>query len=358
VTGSSDDGKIHVSVHKSIRARSDEDAESRRQRLQPTFSGTDANVVLSAVQIDGGNDDLTVQVPHNTVLTVNADHGAVNIEDIHAPVTVTAGNGEVNLSGITGSVSAHLNNSDATFSAHSVTGAVTLDGHAGDMNLSDITGPVSLQGEFFGTTHIERANGAVVFKTHRTQFEAARIDGDLDIESGSDLQANSVVGPVVLQTAYRNITLDRVQGSVKVTNRDGSVTLTNAPPIGTIEINNHHGSVDVGLPENAAFVLNAQTNNGDMENDFGLQDNENGHVKSMMGTVGSGGAAVKIQTSEGDVTVRKSSVAPLPPAPPAPPKLTVPSMPKAAQPARPARPAAPATPAVPAMPAKPSDNSF
>lgn len=325
VNGSSDDGQVHVDVHKEIRARSDEEAESKRKSLQPVFSGTAQSLVLEVPSFEGSHSDITVRVPHDTTLTVNAERGTIDVQEIHAPVTVSASKGEVNVSGITGVVNAHLNSQDAAFSAHSVNGPVTLEGHAGDMNVSDIQGTVTLAGEFWGTTHVERVNGAVTFHTNRTQFQAARIDGELEIESGSDLQANAVMGPVLLHTAYRNITLDRVQGKISVSNRDGSVTVTNAPPMGQIDIDNKNGSVEVGLPEKAGFVVNAQTNHGDIDNEFGLKEVDNDHndSKALNGTVGSGGPTVRIQTTDGDVTVRKSAVEPLPPSPPPPPKITM-----------------------------------
>jgi hypothetical protein len=89
-------------------------------------------------------------------------------------------------------------------------------------------------------------------------------------------------------------------------------------------------------------VLNAQTRNGDMENDFGLtsgnqSDNE---TRTLRGTVGAGGPTVTIATSDGDITVRKSTVAPLPAVPPAPPGI-------AAAPYPPSPPLPPGTPAPP-----------
>jgi hypothetical protein len=107
--------------------------------------------------------------------------------------------------------------------------------------------------------------------------------------------------------------------------------VTHAPPLGVVQIQNQHGSVDVGLPGSAGFVLNAQTRNGDMENDFGLSTQDQNETHSLRGTVAGGGPTVIIETSDGDVTVRKSSVAPLPPAPPVPSKAaaTPPLAPKA-----------------------------
>ena len=322
VTGSSDDGQVHVSVHKEAFARTDSDADTKEDRLQPTFSKDGSNLVLEVAAVEGGQDDLMVQVPKNTALTVRADHGAIDIQEIHAAVSLSANSGEVNLSGITGPVSAHVNDENSSFSAHSITGGLTMDGRAGDINVSDVTGPLSLQGDFFGTTHLERVNGQVKFKTSRTQFEAARIDGDFDVALDSDLEANQVLGPVLVSTRDRDINLDRVQGNVQIANRNGAVALTSATPLGQIDIANQHGSVDVGVPAGAGFTLNAQTRNGDIENDFDLKTMETAHDNVLTGTVAGGGPAIKIDTSDGDVTVRKATVLPLPPIAPMP-KITI-----------------------------------
>jgi len=158
------------------------------------------------------------------------------------------------------------------------------------------------------------------------------------------LDASELLGPVVLKTRNKNITLDRVQGSVDVVNSNGSVNVTNAAPLGTISINNTHGSVDLGVPAGTGFSLNAQTHNGDMENDFGLPTESLREMHTLHGNVSGGGPNVNISTTEGDVTVRRSSVASLPPLPPLPPP---PPMPKGPRPSAPPRPPAPPKPPKP-----------
>jgi DUF4097 and DUF4098 domain-containing protein YvlB len=347
VTGASDDGQVHVSVHKEAFARTDSDADEKEQLLQPKFTTEGANLTLEVAPVQGGQADLTVQIPRNTMLTVRADHGDIDIQELHSPVSLSANSGDVNLSGIAGPVTAHINDQHASFSAHSVTGALSLDGHTSDITITDVTGPVSLQGDFFGTTHLERINGTVAFKTSRTQFEAARIDGTFEIALDADLEADQVLGPVKLTTRDRGVSLERVQGSVNIANRNGEVTVTEASPIGDIDIANSKGSVDVGVPANAGFVLNGETRNGDVEDDFGLQKKGTDDHPSLTGTVAGGGPHINIVTSDGDVTVRKATVAPLPPIAPAPhitpapmpapaapkaPRLTAPKPPKSPTP--------------------------
>ncbi len=352
VTGASDDGQVHVIVHKEMRA-ADNDLAKIRQSLQPSFSGSAGALELSVGQADGSHADLQVTVPRGVSVTVDASHGAVNVAEMHAPVSVSAGRGEISLSGITGAVTAHLHDRNGSVSAHSITGGVSVDGRGGDMNLSDIAGPVALQGEFFGTTHLERVNGSVSFETFRTLFKAARLDGQLEISSGegdAPLEAEAVLGPVVLHTRDRVITLDRVQGNVDVVNANGSVTVTSVGPLGTVSVQSTRGSVDVGVPAASGFTVDARTHDGSIENDFGLPVSNGNDHPSLTGTVGHGGPALTLMTDDGDVTVRKSSGTPLPASAPATPTLSVTPAPSVAQPA-PKKPAAPRKPAAPKAPA-------
>jgi hypothetical protein len=84
-----------------------------------------------------------------------------------------------------------------------------------------------------------------------------------------------------------------------------------------------------------------------MENDFDLSPVGDNDVHTLKGRIGGGGPTVTITTTDGDVTVRRSTVAPLPPAPPAAPRITLTPPPRkaAATPRAPAAPRAPAPPA-------------
>jgi DUF4097 and DUF4098 domain-containing protein YvlB len=307
--------------------------------MQPAFSTQGNNLVLDVPQVDQGQADLTIEVPHGAGVSVSSDHGDVRVSELRGGVTITARKGDVDLTGIDGTVLAQVNDDDSSVSAKSVTGAFTVEGRAGDISLTNINGPVMLQGDFFGTTHAEQINGPLRFETSRTKFATARVDGELEIESGN-LQANKLLGPVTVTTRNRTIELDDVSGPVTVSNRNGAVAVTNAAPVAPVTITNEHGSVDLGLPEHGGFVLNVQARNGDLENDFALEPQDDGDMHRLNGKVGSGGPQIRVETTDGDVTIRKAVAAPLPPTAPAPPKLSN-------------APEIPATPGVPAVPKVP-----
>jgi DUF4097 and DUF4098 domain-containing protein YvlB len=325
ISGTSDDNQIHVAVHKDVYSRSDSDADAKAQRLNPVLNVSGNVVTLNVPTIDGTRADLTITLPANSSPIVNANHGDIKITSIKGPVRVTANHGDVELSAITGDVNARVNNGNNDFSAHSITGQVNLEGRAHDTTFSDLSGPVSIRGDFFGDTHCEHIRGPFRFHTSRTDFQLSRLDGDIEIGNNAELNASNAVGPVTLTTYSRNITLDRIAGDIFVTNRNGSVDVTSAPPLSSVNIENRNGSVSVTVPEDSSFAYQFDAANGDIQSEFNQIKIPDGGLqkKTVSGTVGNGGPLLRITTSQGDVAIKKGSILPLPPTAPAPPKITL-----------------------------------
>ena len=324
ISGTSDDNQIHVSLHKEIYTRSDSDADAKAQRLSPNINVSGSNVTLNVPSMEGARADLTVTLPATAATTVTANRGNVKVTAIKAPVIITANHGDIELSAITGDITARINNGDSDLSAHSVTGSLTVEGRGHDSTVSDLSGPLTMRGEFFGDGHFERIRGPIKFHTSRTDFQLARLDGQIDISNTAALSTSEAVGPLTLTTHSRNITLDRIAGDVSVTNRNGSVDVTSAPPLSNVTVENRNGSVSVTVPEQSSFAYQFDASNGDIESDFSeIKIPEGGlQKKTVSGTAGKGGPLLRISTSQGDISVKKGSIMPLPPLPPMPPKLT------------------------------------
>ena len=323
IAGTSDDGQLHVEAHDEVFTRSDSEAANKAQQLTPRIdrNGNQLSVVLPVVE--GGRVDLTVTLPTATPVTARVNRGDVRIHTLRAPVNVIANHGDVDLSALSGSVTARINNGDSSFSAHSVTGDLSLEGRSLDITLSDIHGAVALNGEFFGTVHLERTVGGVKFHTSRVDLELGRLDGELEISPNADITADQVLGPLILNTRNRNINLERVAGDLSVTNRNGSINVTAAPPLGNVMIENRNGEIDLTVPSASSFTVQAETVNASINNDFGLSANEDEENRpKLTGTVGKGGPVIHLTTSQSDISLHRGTIAPLPPVPPTSPRLT------------------------------------
>ena len=95
-------------------------------------------------------------------------------------------------------------------------------------------------------------------------------------------------------------------------------------PLASIEAHSGSGSIELVLPEKAAFQLQATAERGDAVNDFGpqIQRVVEGRAATLKGKVGEG-PSIRLTADRGSIEVRKEGTAPsraMPPAAPMPPE--------------------------------------
>ncbi len=307
ITGSSTDGQAHVAVHQHVSAWHSVSADERRRAEKAQLTGDTAHLVLTAPSLEGDDADVSIELPHDAAVIIHSLHGDVTLEELRGGVDVSAQGGDVNLTAIRGPVHLQLRDDDSSVTAHSLANGLTLEGRAGDIALSDIDGAVSLHGDFFGTTHLEHIHGSVHFQSSFTDFACAGIPGDMDVEGRSDLDAHKLLGPVTITTTNRNMDLEQVRGAATVSDRNGSIKLGFTGPLEPVHISNENGSVDLSVPSGASFSIQAQTQNGTIENDFGLNAQTSGEAAQLRSQLGRGGPALSLTTNEGDVGLHRSS---------------------------------------------------
>ncbi len=324
VDGTSDDGLVHLSEHKEVFSNDDNRASSLMSGLAPQFSGTDSELVLRIASADSSSAALTLSVPRGVHVVLNSNHGDVAVHSFHAPVAINANRGDVDLSAIAGDVQLRTNSRHGSVQIHSVQGAVQLAGSGDEVNLNDIQGTVGVNGDFFGSGHLQHVAGPVTYNAGRITFAAQRIDGEVSFDSDDEFSARGVAGPITVHTRSRNITLDRVSGEMQVTNSSGHVDITAVAPTGAISVENRDGDVSLSLPGSAKFSLAAETSDGSIQSDFpGATDSTNqSHHGSLTANVGSGGPAIRLTTTHGNIALGRNEQVPLPPMPPMPPSLT------------------------------------
>ncbi len=306
VTGSSQDGQVHVSAHQRLSAWQEHELQDRQKRDRPVLEGSGNGLQLKIGGDGRDQTDLVIEIPHEAELRIEPEKGEIAVSELHGGVTVGNHEGNIVLTALNGDVRLAVHDDNADISGHSLSGNLTLDGRSGDISFSDIIGPLTLRGDFFGTTHLEHITGPVHFQSSFTDFTCAGIPGDMDIEGRSELRAHTVTGPINLTTTDRDITLSEIRNGVAVTNRKGSVKLSFLDLTAPISVTTSDGTIEMQVPEKAAFHVSAQTADGQIENDLGLSAEKHEDRMTLTGQVRTGGPAVQLKTSEGDIKVRRS----------------------------------------------------
>jgi DUF4097 and DUF4098 domain-containing protein YvlB len=318
-----DGPNVEVQAHEVAFADSDADAKKIFEAEQPRVLPAGNTVMIKSQSNNSGRVNLTVTVPKNAWVTVNAGKGDVTAAGLGAGISVTAAHGDTHLNAIIGSVQIHFSNGRHDFSAHQIDGDLTANGDCNDLTLSEIKGRVSMNGQIFGEVHVEEISGPVSVHTSITDVQIAELPGDLTFDS-DNLRINESKGLVHVVTHAKDIDLSQIYGDSYVEDRDGRISVEPAGPY-SVEAKNSKGDVELTLPPNASASVNVRTHNGEIVSDYPVPSSGDGENKVATFTVGSGGSRIALSTDNGDVRIKKGPA--FPPAPVVPNVQAAPSTP-------------------------------
>ncbi len=307
-----DENKIKVVSHKKVYASNDQDAQNLNNSTKPQIEVNGTTVQVNANTQGAGPKgvvtDLEVFLPRKIAVDIVTRRGDVNVSDRTAEVKADAGRGDVSVDQVTGNITANMNH--GSLHASKVTGNLTAQGRIDDLVAMDITGAVTVNGDIFGELKLSKVSKGVTYHSSRTDFELAKLDGDLDMDR-TDLRADNVIGPTTMNVRTKDVQLDSVTGELKVQGENGDVTVqfNDKQPLSNVQVTTNRGTVRLTVPAKAGFQVDANTRNGSFSSDFtelpaSGEDKNSAVVK---GTVGKGNAKLVISTDVGDIDIRKGA---------------------------------------------------
>lgn len=207
-----------------------------------------------------------VVVPAETELRVETGSGNQRVEGIRGPLEVSAGSGDLKVSAIGDRVRAE-------------TGSGDID--------------------------IDRVKGNVHAKTGSGSIEANNIAGAFEGDSGSGhitLQ-QTAPGSVRVDTGSGGMELHGVNGSLEAKAGSGTIQAEGSPT-GSWNLHTGSGTVQLKLPSDAAFDLDAHTSSGSISVDHPHTVEGSIGRKEIRGRVGGGGVPVEVETGSGDIQIQ------------------------------------------------------
>ncbi len=311
----SNDNRLHVTVHKRINSESQQDAEKWDKSTQPQINVTGQTVTVNANNKGAGDhwvsSDLDISVPRKASVVVSTSHGDISIMGRDGNADVTSQNGDVSVTDLNGHLTLDLQHSSARVSQ--VSSDVTIQGRANDVSIEDVKGTVHLDGDFMETVKLSRIAKPVSFKSTRTDMDFSQLNGYLNLDSG-DLEATSITGPFRLRTRSKDIMLNGISNEVHVQNENGAVEV-HVNKLGGLDVKNAKGDIRIFVPAKSGFQLEAQAHDGEIQSDFsGLKIDNGDNHSSANGSVNGGGPRMVLENEHGTIEIRKGTVVPTPPA--------------------------------------------
>ncbi len=207
--------------------------------------------------------------------------------------------------------------SQATISARSVSGDVTLENIGGKAAAETKSGDVTVTGArngakaetVSGDVYVADIDNGAYCKTASGNVKAKDVTGNADLNCVSgDVTGDNIKGDVEADTVSGNVKLMNISGAnvVKGKTMSGStIYLGEISPNGRYSLNAHSGRVEMTIPSDSAFDLNASVFSGSIKTDFKVMMSGTLSKKKISGSVNGGGADVNLKTFSGSIHLKK-----------------------------------------------------
>ena len=305
-----DGTELKVTGQKSIRAldRAGAEAADRATPLEISEQGGSVYVRTNQDKATGDkrvSTELVVTVPKGVSLSLEGRNGDWEVKDVNGQVEVNSANAGVRLSNLGGNARVNVRRSDLVY-ARSLKGNLLISGRGRDIDVQDVQGTVTVDGGFSSNIKFQNVAKPVRYTSTQTDLSVEKVTGRMEMELGR-LHATDIVGPFKLNTNNKDVRLEDFTREVDITARRGDIVLrTSKAPLGNVTVESSSGNIELELPANARFQLQASTANGPAANEFSsaIKVERRGSMSEMRGGV-AGGAQVRLVTKRGRVAVRK-----------------------------------------------------
>lgn len=185
------------------------------------------------------------------------------------------------------------------------------------IKVKSVSGSITLE-EIGGTVKVNAVSGNIEVMDAKEGVDCQTVSGHLMIQD--------VKGDAELKTVSGKITLERIQGSIEAETVSGGIELREVSkakvvkvkvlsgriiyegeisPDGEYRLKSFSGRVEIIIPSDSAFDLEADTFSGKINSDFEIKILGTISKRKIQGEVNGGGAELSLSTFSGNIYLRK-----------------------------------------------------
>jgi DUF4097 and DUF4098 domain-containing protein YvlB len=209
--------------------------------------------------VETSYDDIDVQrvggecriVNRNGDVRAGSVEGDLWVETSYAHVDVADAGGKADIRG-----------SNVDVDARRVAGAVTVDTTYEKVYLADV-GPAVVTARNTAVT-VDGVRGDLEIRTSYDAIQVSRVQGDLLVTADNSAVTADVIGggTIDVTTSYEKVALSGFSAEVRVSNRNGNVTLAPLDLKHGMDVRNEYGEITLAWPDGETARLEAQSKGG------------------------------------------------------------------------------------------------
>jgi DUF4097 and DUF4098 domain-containing protein YvlB len=238
-------------------------------------------------------------------VNVRNEYAPVEIRDIDGKVTVSNSESSISLQKISKPVVVEGRGSQIT--VHDLADTLKITASHQRVRVSDVASHVFAESRY-STLTLKNVKGNVDLASNSDRITAEEIGGSFKVQGqGSSVRANSVHGMLDVGTTLKEVIVNDFGNGCRIANEYADVTLsTHELGKGDVTVKNKNGDIELFLPDEAAFQIEAAAKNGRAESDFpDLAPAESaGDVGMLKGKVKDGGTKIQLETEYSNIRVR------------------------------------------------------
>ena len=293
-------------------------------RVTNSFGAVRASLVRGELTVANGNGAVEVRGVSGAA-DLKTSFGALTFDDIGGSLVAVNNNGRVGGRKVAGS--ADIRTSFGPVEVFQVQGSATVTNSNGAVTLRDVGGPAEVRGSFGrievsgvpkgvrvvgGNGEVTVADvGPAYVKTSFGLVRAERVAGSLEVDnSNGAVHASSVKGSATVRTSFAAVVLNGVEGPVvDVRNQNGTVEVQEAAARGCtrITVATSFAPIRVRVAETGGYDVTARTSFGSIRSDLPVTATGALGGDSLQGRIGSGGCALSLTDSNGDIEILRAA---------------------------------------------------
>ena len=306
---------IKVKLQEKVRAESEAQGLEISNQLKIEIDRKDRGFSLSTNRETlpdkwrrGLETHLSVWVPKSMALTLSNEHGQVSLEGISGSHSITNAHGSVTIKNVDGSL--RVENRHGPVNVSAITGDCSVKNKYGAVQLDAIGGKTVIENAH-GPIDLRQLKGSVSLFNRYGRIICVDLEGGLIVDGKhAEVRGQNIGGDVQVATAYQRIELENVLGSISVKGQHGDIAIKNSQPqVRPIVIDAEYSGVDITLPKESRFELDASSKYGKFASGFEsvkLSESTAGKNLRVRGSNGTGGPSITIHTSYRSISLNPS----------------------------------------------------
>lgn len=236
----------------------------------------------------------------------NTSAGSITLQAASGVVAVKTSGGSISLGTLASDATAET--SAGSISVKKANGKLTATTHGGSIDLGEVEGPARVETSA-GSISVKSTKMQFGAITHGGKIETGELGGPAELEtSAGSIKVGTSRGPLVANTSGGGIEIDEAADTVTAHTSAGPIVAAfTAQPHGDCRLTTSGGGINIRIPQNLGFDLDARTSGGRVITELPVTiavvgEHRDGGLK---GKLNGGGKLLELKTSAGDIVIKK-----------------------------------------------------